>query len=82
MTLTLHVTETVEHRPHTWVEHVNCTRSPCALCEGGLVICKVCGGAEGELLDSCPGVPLTPAQHAWNYGSLIRRAKAQMHAHS
>jgi len=27
----------------------------CAVCDGGLAVCKVCGLAEGELTTECPG---------------------------
>lgn len=37
------------------------------ICDGGLSVCTVCGGFEGQLLDSCPGVKLTQEQHDWNY---------------
>ncbi len=68
--LTLSVTPTPVRRDHVWVDHGDtCTLEgrPCMICEGGVTICSVCGGAEGELLDVCPGVKLTPEQHAWNY---------------
>jgi hypothetical protein len=34
----------------------------CGICEGGLFLCTVCGGAEGSLPRDCPGVQMTPAQ--------------------
>lgn len=31
----------------------------CPICDGGLGLCKVCGGAEGSLTTDCPGFKLT-----------------------
>lgn len=31
---------------------------PCVVCDGGLFLCKVCGGAEGSLPSHCPGAPV------------------------
>ncbi len=53
--------------PHVYEVHEKCTRERCMVCDGGLSICTVCGGFEGSLLDSCPGVKLTEEQHQWNY---------------
>lgn len=33
----------------------------CGYCMGGLFMCSVCGGAEGELTTDCCGHSLTPA---------------------
>jgi hypothetical protein len=55
------------HIEHVLETHTKCQRSNCMVCDGGLSICTVCGGFEGSLLDSCPGVKLTPEQHEWNY---------------
>lgn len=41
---------------HSYVKHVNCDRSHCPICDGGLMICRVCTAAEGELTKECPGV--------------------------
>jgi hypothetical protein len=30
------------------------------ICDGGLAVCKVCGGAEGSLTTECPGYQLDP----------------------
>jgi hypothetical protein len=44
--------------PHT--KYVcNCSRPRCHFCEGGLILCTVCNGAEGELPADCPGRPMT-----------------------
>jgi hypothetical protein len=40
---------------HQWVEHKNCDRIGCPICDGGLAICKVCGLIEGSLTSECPG---------------------------
>ena len=37
------------HRKHS------CLREDCAVCQGGLFFCEVCGGAEGDLPRDCPG---------------------------
>jgi hypothetical protein len=34
----------------------------CHICDGGLALCVVCGGAEGSLPTECPGRPLTAAE--------------------
>lgn len=34
----------------------------CAICDGGLALCKVCGGAEGCLPSECPGLAMTTEQ--------------------
>jgi hypothetical protein len=41
---------------HRYIEHVNCEREFCYICQGGLSICATCGLAEGALTDDCPGV--------------------------
>lgn len=40
---------------------LNCKKGcrGCPLCDGGLVICKVCKGAEASLTTDCPGRPLS-----------------------
>jgi hypothetical protein len=37
------------HRPS------KCDAERCACCENGFAVCEVCGGAEGDLPDDCPG---------------------------
>jgi len=34
----------------------------CLVCDGGLRICRVCGGAEATLTRECPGRPMTAAE--------------------
>lgn len=40
---------------HIWVTHENCQEPHCSVCNGGIAICKVCGGVEGCLPTECPG---------------------------
>jgi hypothetical protein len=40
---------------HTLEAHTDCKIHGCAICEGGLAYCKVCGGAEASLPTECPG---------------------------
>lgn len=40
---------------HTLETHTDCKIHGCAICEGGLAYCKVCGGAEASLPTECPG---------------------------
>lgn len=40
---------------HNFVKHENCHLTSCAICEGGLGLCKVCGCFEGQLATECPG---------------------------
>lgn len=47
--------------------HEHCERQHCAICEGGLTVCTVCGALEGALLPTCPKRPLTYAEHSANY---------------
>lgn len=77
MTLTLSVTKQPVRVEHTFEQHVNCQRERCHVC-AGLLICTVCGAAEGELLDSCPGVRLTMEQHEWNYEQMGQRIRTSM----
>lgn len=34
----------------------------CQICDGGLFLCKVCGGLEGSLATDCPGEQITIEQ--------------------
>ena len=34
----------------------------CNICDGGLSLCTVCGGAEGSMPTACPGYKLTREQ--------------------
>ena len=51
-----------EPRQHQPVEHDNCTRPSCPICDGGLVVCTVCNGTEGSLPTECPGEAMTEEQ--------------------
>lgn len=42
-------------RRHRIERHINCTKTNCNVCEGGLELCVVCGGAEASLEPTCPG---------------------------
>jgi hypothetical protein len=50
-----------EPKPHTFYTNADSNR-PDAICDGNgsvcLALCKVCGQAEVELEDSCPGRPV------------------------
>jgi hypothetical protein len=43
----------MEHKFHL------CKRTSCMVCNGGLSLCTICGGAEGSLTTDCPGKQLT-----------------------
>lgn len=47
---------------HQWIEHVNCHDWNCAICEGGLAFCGICGLVEGQLTTQCIGRELTEAE--------------------
>lgn len=36
-----------------------CDDPDCSVCEGGLALCEVCGGAEASLPTDCPGRKMT-----------------------
>ncbi len=45
---------------HTLVTRETCGCDPdsytsCPICDGGLALCSVCGGAEGWMTTDCPG---------------------------
>jgi hypothetical protein len=42
-------------RRHQIERHLNCTKNPCNVCDGGLEICVVCRQAEATLEPTCPG---------------------------
>lgn len=46
----------MEHHFH------RCDSGDCAICDGGLKYCLVCGGAESSLPSDCPGVRMTEQQ--------------------
>lgn len=83
MTLTLSTATHPMHAEHQFLTHNPCTNpGVCPICDGGLSLCLICGALEGALLDYCPGVQLTEAQHDWNYRgygvrmrSLVRAAE-------
>jgi hypothetical protein len=45
------------------VQH-KCSDENCVVCNGGLSLCKVCGGAESSMPTECPGAKMTPEQAA------------------
>ena len=40
---------------HIPIVHTHCIRSHCPICDGALIICAVCGGAESSLTTDCFG---------------------------
>ena len=46
----------VKTRQHILLKHKECEYPYCAICEGGLALCTVCGGAAGSLPTECPGM--------------------------
>jgi hypothetical protein len=52
----------MEHNLYTTANH-NCDPDlHCNICDGGLSLCMICGGAEGALPTHCPGVKMTSDQ--------------------
>lgn len=56
-----------------WPRHVRyncppggaaCAEGRCPFCEGGLFLCVVCGGAEGDMPTDCPGHRMHDAERA------------------
>lgn len=47
---------------HKWEKHEGCEMTHCPVCEGGLSVCRVCGGGEGALTTDCAGVRLSGEQ--------------------
>ena len=45
---------------HQYRNHLNEDENceGCCICEGGLLLCKICGLAEGELTTDCPNEPI------------------------
>lgn len=74
--LELSVQQELVYRPHIYEKHESCERNACSICDGGLAHCTACGGFEGSLLDTCPGVQLTIAQHDWNLSEMQRELAA------
>lgn len=54
----------LELAKHHWARCVDC--EGCVLCNGGLSVCTVCGGAEGTLPTDCPGKPMS-----WDTGQQV-----------
>jgi hypothetical protein len=50
----------VKGAAHQYVTPADCgcseDRNDCAVCDGGLAVCRVCGCLEGSLATECPGV--------------------------
>jgi len=40
---------------HTWVQHENCSKLFCPICDRSLGVCSVCGLTKGSLTTDCPG---------------------------
>ncbi len=48
---------------HVLITHINCREEHnCPICDGGLGICKYCGGAEGSLPTECPVTRMSQQQ--------------------
>ena len=47
---------------HRYLTHDDCDLDLCHLCDGGLLVCTVCNGAESGLTSECCGRPLTDAE--------------------
>lgn len=45
---------------HQRTTHTDCQKEHCHICDGGLFVCAVCNGAEGELTAECPGYRVEP----------------------
>lgn len=57
---------------HVWFKcPPNCENLYCQFCEGGLGLCTVCDGFEGQLPTQCPGEKMTEAQKERVYGCLV-----------
>lgn len=48
-----------------------CNRFGCQFCEGGLAMCTICNGAEGELTRECPGRELTKEERVRIYDGTL-----------
>jgi hypothetical protein len=60
---------------HILEKHDKCEIPHCCVCDGGLAICTVCGGAEGTLTEDCCGRILSgDEQDDVYYGRLFYRA--------
>jgi hypothetical protein len=50
---------------HVFIEPSECDcrgEAGCMICDGGLALCKNCGGLEGGLPSECPGVQMAAGQ--------------------
>lgn len=48
---------------HAYESHENCLKEgQCPICDGGLVACTICGGAEASLPTQCPQKEMTEKQ--------------------
>jgi len=56
---------------HTPLKHAGCEEPYCCICEGGLIQCTICGGAEGSLPKHCPGTKMTPDQEESVYAGRL-----------
>lgn len=62
---------------HTPLKHVGCEGPYCCICEGGLIQCTICGGAEGSLPKHCPGTKMSAAQESAVYAGRLDFADGQ-----
>lgn len=54
----------------------------CMICDGGLAICRTCGGAEGSLPTHCPGVRMTSYAEDQVYTGRLNFREGQWHKES
>lgn len=47
---------------HRFEVHAKCEKASCMICDGGLLVCTVCNGAEACLPSECPRVRMTSDQ--------------------
>lgn len=61
---------------HKLLKHEKCTVWNCLICEGGLSVCVVCGGAESSLTSECCGRKLSDKeQYAVSCGDDYKNGK-------
>ena len=48
-----------------------CTSVECSICDGGLLWCTVCGGAERSLPQGCPGRKMTAEEEHEVYAGTL-----------
>lgn len=56
---------------HIYEKHHDCDQEHCDVCDGGLSICTVCGGAEGTLTKECQGRMMSNEEQAAVYAGQI-----------